>query len=1111
MKKSVSIARARQALKKPLLIMKLTLLLTVCCVFQSLANVNGQTVTLAVQDVEISKVLTTIEKQGNFRFLYNSRLKDLQTKVNINFSQAEITEVLASLFSGTTLSFIRLENNLIAIRSENAEVPQDNKITGRITSDAGEALNGVSVTIKGTSRGTVTDNNGNFSLVVPDNATLVISAVGYETQELAVNKQTVFAIKLVQSQKKLDEVVVIGYGTASKRDLTGSITKILGKEVADRPNTNPVASLQGKVAGLSVVNSGTPGAEPDIRIRGTVSIGGVKPLYVVDGIFNDNIDYLNPNDIESIEVLKDPSSLAIFGIRGASGVIAITTKKAKAGQIVVNFNSSFGAKKLVDKIKMVDATGFKTLFDEEQANIGVPANQLFDYTKWTGNTDWVSAMTRTGHFNSNNISVAGSTERNKFYMGVGYTTDEGVVKHEKLEKILIAINDELKVSKAIKLGFNFNGIRQKLPFSQADGLLYDARRVLPITEPFNAANGVYTELALQSAQIGNPLMNLENKWDKEIRIENRMVGSVYADINFLRFFNLRTTFYGDMSNLDNNRYSPIIYTYNPTVGPNGSVYKDANNRLTAVDQSNQKWNKFQQDYILTFKKTFGDHGLTAIAGFTTYYNNFRGIYGNVSQKSTGDSIPNDKRFWYISNGFGDPSSQRSSSNQWEKATASGLFRVLYNYKNKYLLNGSFRRDGSSQISPANRYKNYYSIGAGWEVTREDFMASQKFIDFLKIKASWGLLGVQNTYGYDYPFYPALLTGNTAVFGSNIVPAYSLAYEPNRNLTWEVVDSKEVGFELYAFNNRLHVEAAYYSKLTKDVMTIVNFGTGQRRLDNVGSVKNNGIELAAGWVQKLTPDLTLTVNANFTTFKNKVISLGGDKLYASEERPNQTEAGFPIGYFYGYIVDGIYQSYADKLGSPKVSGYEYGPGDLKYRDIDKNDTIDTRDRTIIGNPTPDFSYGGSINLTYKGFELGIDVGGVYGNEVYRFWGSSELPFTKFNYAEFKLNRWHGEGTSNWDPILGDNHVINRLPSTYGIEDGSYFRIRNLQIGYNFDQAVLRRTHIKGLRIFANAQNLKTFKQNSGYTPEFGGTATSFGIDNGNGPLPMVLTGGINVTF
>ena len=305
---------------------------------------------------------------------------------------------------------------------------------------------------------------------------------------------------------------------------------------------------------------------------------------------------------------------------------------------------------------MVDAAGFKTLFDEEQANIGVPTNQLFDYSKWTGNTDWVSAMTRTGLFNSNNISVAGSTERNKFYMGVGYTTDEGVVKHEKLEKILIAINDELKVSKAIKLGFNFNGIRQKLPFSQANGLLYDARRVLPITEPFNEANGVYTELAIQSAQIGNPLMNLENKWDKEIRIENRMVGSVYADINFLRFFNLRTTFYGDMSNLDNNRYSPIIYTYNPTVGPNGTVYKDANNRLTAVDQSNQKWNKFQQDYILTFKKTFGDHGLTAIAGFTTYYNNFRGIYGNVSQKSTGDSIPNDKRFWYISNGFGDPSS-----------------------------------------------------------------------------------------------------------------------------------------------------------------------------------------------------------------------------------------------------------------------------------------------------------------------------------------------------------------------------------------------------------------------------------------------------------------------
>jgi outer membrane receptor protein involved in Fe transport len=397
------------------------------------------------------------------------------------------------------------------------------------------------------------------------------------------------------------------------------------------------------------------------------------------------------------------------------------------------------------------------------------------------------------------------------------------------------------------------------------------------------------------------------------------------------------------------------------------------------------------------------------------------------------------------------------------------------------------------------------------MTREDFMSQQHVFDFLKLKASWGVLGVQNTYGYDYPYYPSLQTGNTAVFGNNIAPAYSLAYEPNRLLTWEVVNAWEVGFEASLLQNRLHVEAAYYDKKTEDIMTIVPTGAGRQRLDNVGSVKNNGFELSADWKQQITKDFSITLSGNFTTFNNKVLDLGGNKLNASEERPNQTEAGYPIGYFFGYVVEGVYQSYAEKLASPVVVGYQYGPGDLKYKDVNADGKIDASDRTMIGNPTPDFTYGGSITLNYKGFDFGIDVNGVYGSEVYRYWGSSELPFTKFNYPQFKMNRWNGEGTSNWDPILGDNHPINRLPSTYGIEDGSYFRIRNLQLGYNVNQEFLSKYHIQNLRVFLNVQNLATFKNNSGYTAEFGGTATSFGIDNGTGPLPRVTTFGINLTF
>ncbi|HMO62458.1 MAG TPA: TonB-dependent receptor [Ferruginibacter sp.] len=1107
MKAKTTIAHAASASWKALLIMKFTFLFTLYFSFNAVAGINAQNITLKAENIEILKVLTTIEKQGDCRFLFNSRLKDLRQKVSVSFRNESLTTVLSELFAGTSLTFKQLDDNLIALRSTDP-AEADITVSGRVTNENGDGVAAVSVAVKGTKRGTATDLNGNFSLSVPENSVLVFSAVGYVSQEVAVNNQQQINVRLVQSARNIDEVVVIGYGTANKRDLTGSITKVSGKEVADKPNVNPVASLQGKVAGLSVVNSGSPGEKPDIRIRGTVSIGATEPLYVVDGIFTNNIDYINPNDIESIEVMKDPSSLAIFGIRGAQGVIAITTKRAKAGQVLVNFNSSFGIKKLVDKIKLANASEFKMLFQEEEINLGIAPIDRFDFTPWTGNTDWIDVLTQTGRFNANNVSITGSTEKNRFYMGLGYSVDEGIVKHEKLERFTISVNDEYKVSKFLKLGFNLNAIRQNLPYN-GQGALFDARRILPIADPFDEASGYYSLLPqLQRAQMANPLMNLDLKWDRVINRNDRYVGSAFAEINFLKNFSLRSTFYGDISSTEYRQYNPILYSHDPLTG---GVAKDLNNLITSVNQSNSTNRSFQQDHILTFKKSFGDHGLTAMGGITTNYEYFTSLTGNVRQRLEGDSIPDNRRFWYIDNGFGDPATKRASSAQSERATIGTFVRLLYNFQGKYLLNASFRRDGSSQVSPNNKYKNFYSVGAAWELTKEEFMQQSKFFNYFKLKASWGLLGSQNTGGFNYPFYPALTTGNTAVFGDNIYIAYSLAYQPNPNLNWEVLDAKEVGFEFNALDNRLHVEAAYYDKTTRDLLTLRDDGTGRQRLDNIGKMKNSGIEVAASWTQKFNRDVALTISGNITTFTNKVIDLGGQRYPAAEERPNQTEAGYPIGYFYGYIVEGLYQTYADKLNSPTVIGYDYGPGDFKYKDVNGDGFIDTRDRTIIGNPTPDFAYGGSINFSFKRFSVDFDFNGVYGNEIYRYWGSSELPFARFNYPQFKVNRWHGEGTSNWDPILGSNRVINRLPSTYGIEDGSYFRIRNVQLAYDFSQAMLSKARIKSLKVFINAQNLKTFKRNSGYTPEFGGNALSFGIDNGNGAIPVIYTGGINVTF
>ena len=987
---------------------------------------------------------------------------------------------------------------------------QGGKVAGKVTNESGEPVSGASVIVKGKGTGTTTDATGNFSISAATNSVLTISSVGYESQDVAVAGRNVVTVVLAQIARKVDEVVVIGYGTASKRDLTGSIVKLSGREVSDKPNVNPVASLQGKVAGLSVVNSGTPGQEPDIRIRGTNSIGGVKPLYLVDGIFNDNINFVNPNDIESVEILKDASSLAIFGVRGANGVIAITTKKAKAGQVNINFNSTVGRKVLVDKIAMVDAAGFKTLFEEEQDNLGITGANRFNFTPWTGNTDWVDVMTRVGTINTNNLSLSSATDKNKFYMSVGNTTEEGIVKHEKLSRLTFNINDELKLNKFIKVGFSLNGIRQRNPYSRARDLMFSARRVLPITPVFNDARNAYYNLAIQSAQMINPAMELNDNWDKELNYENRLVGNVFAELNLAKNLTWRTTLYGDMSNLESRTYNPIDSVYDPI---SQSVFVQNSYRITSVSQSNQRWNKFQQDHILTYKTNFGDHGLTAVGGFTTYYNDYRGLFGSIKQSQTGSPIPNDPRFWYIDNGFGDKGTRVSSSGQWEKATVSSLVRALYNFKGKYLLNASFRRDLSSawRQDYNNQGQNFWSVGAAWDITKEGFMDNQKIFDNLKLKGSTGVLGVQNTYGFDYPAYPTLSTSSTAVFGDIIVPVYTENYLADKNLHWETVHSSEVGIEFDMLKRKLHGEITYYYKETRDLLAMIAAGGGRSTLTNIGTMRNRGIELSLSYNTDLTKDLNLSVSGNLTTFNNKFLN-SPFKSLPDEQFPSRTEAGFPIGYFYGYKVAGVFQSYADKLAYPVMNlGSSYGPGDLKYADINGDGVITPDDRTMIGNPTPDFIYGGNVTLRYKGFDMSADLQGVYGNEVYRYWGSSELPYTKFNYPAFKMNRWHGEGTSNWDPALGDNRTTNRLPSTYGIEDGSYIRVRNFQVGYNVASSALSKAHIKNMRIFVNVQNMKTWKNNSGYSPEFGGSPTSFGNDVGNDPIPMIYSGGINVNF
>ncbi len=976
---------------------------------------------------------------------------------------------------------------------------QKMQISGTVTDETGETLIGASVRIVQTNLGVITDINGKYTIEANSGNVLEFSYIGMVAQKITVGTSNMIDVQMVEDNQQLKEVVVIGYGSAKKRDLTGSIATVKGADIANKPMTNPTALMQGKVAGVQVVNSGQAGSEPDIRIRGTNSINGAKPLYIVDGLFNDNINFLNPADVESMEVLKDPSSLAIFGVRGANGVIIITTKQAKVGQTTVTVNSSVGAKQVVDKIKLTNASQFKELYNEQLINQGVLTP--YDYANWQADTDWQKEIYQTGLVTQNNISISGANEKNKFYLSAGYIYEEGMIKHENLDKISLSINDEFKVTKDLKFGFQFSGYKANPTDGKGVG---SAIKAAPIAPVFNEEYQLYNTLPdFQRAQVGNPMIDVELKQNTSLPVEYRAVGNVFGELDFMKHFTARVALSADYGFNQGRSYSPIVAVYNPEITSGLPI--DSLSKKTSVNQNQNIYTKIQTDYLLTYKNQINDHGITATAGFTSYYNSYSGINGSRNQ-GEGDPIPNDPRFWYIT--MGDAATSTNGGGQWETATMSMLMRALYNYKSRYLLNASFRRDGTSAFLGDHKWQNFGAVGGAWIITEEDFMKDQKFLNYFKLKGSWGILGNQNT-GEQYPAYPNLNASSSAVFGDNIIPGYTPAYLPDPNLHWETVHSWEAGFDANLINNKLHLEAVYYNKLTKDLITSVPGIAGSTPgKSNLGEIENKGIELSATWNSQISEDWNYSISGNMTTIDNMVKSLSTTG-YAIISGSSRVTAGYPIGYFYGYKSGGVYQTYAEIKQSPVSKIGTVLPGDLKYVDINNDYEITEADRTMIGNPTPDFMYGFSFNLGYKNVDLSLEMMGVYGNEIYKAWNQNN--YAQFNYQIQRMDRWHGEGTSNWEPILSTARSINYTNSDYFIEDGSFFRIRNIQLGYNLGKKTLKHIGLKGLRLYANAQNPITFKNNTGYTPEIGGSAIAFGVDNGTYPMPAVYSFGFNLSF
>lgn len=989
---------------------------------------------------------------------------------------------------------------LISLSSVHA---QEIVVTGKVTGVNGEPLQGASVIIKGSNTGTTTDATGNFSIRVPNaNAVLEVSYVGLATQEIPVNGRASIDISMSSAATDLNAVVVVGYGTQRKRDLTGSISTVNGEELARMPSTNPISSLQGKVAGLTISNSGQAGSSPVVRIRGINSTNTAAPVYVVDGILQDNIDYLNPADIESIDVLKDPSSIAIYGLRAANGVIAITLKKAARGKTVINFQSSVGVQTVQDKIELVDAAGFRRLYDAQLANINAAP---FDYTNYTANTDWQDLILRDAIINTNNLSFSNSGEKTTTYLTLGYSYQDGVLKNNNFQRYLLRLSEDIRINKNLKIGGDITGYHRIS--NPAAVSVTNALWAAPIVPIQLDENTYYSMPSFQRAQVGNPIANLNRNNRNSINKGYSVIGSLFAEIKFLQNLTWKSIVYGDLSFSTGRSYSPLPFSFvNLGEGAAPTTTTFDNSIRTSTSQNQSESRRFQQDHTLAFDKRFGgDHSFNALAGFTTLYNYSSFI--NATRRDTSVNIPDDQDFWYI--GIVNPNNPGNFDGGGGESSLAGLFgRISYSFLGKYLLNATIRRDGSSKFASDNRWGTSGSLGLGWVISDEDFFGDVKGIDFLKLRGAWGTTNNSNGIP-DNLYQPGISNASTAIFGDNIYTSIQAAYIPDPNIHYEVVKGLDLGLDFRAFDKRLNTEITYYNRTTSDILTRIAIPNDDReKFTNLGEITNKGIEVSAGWNDDLGREFTYGISANFSYNENIVKAIGDNINFQIIRGPNLTETGRSIGYFYGYRQVGIYQSTADFTKMPSMTTSL--PGDIAFEDVNGDGVITPDDRTYLGTPFPPYNFGGSINLGYKGFDLLFEGQGVAGNKIYTQRRTS--TFAVLNYESNRLNAWTGPGTSNVEPILDNTRGNNFLFSSYFLEPGDFFRIRTLQIGYSFSQSLLDRIGIQKARIYLNGQNIKSWSQVTGYSPEpLIGSILQGGADNGAYPVPAIYSFGLNLTF
>lgn len=1016
---------------------------------------------------------------------------------------------------------------LTSVQAQNTKT-----ITGTITNNTGEPLVGASVVVKGSAEGVSSDSKGEFKIVAPANATLVFSHVGYVLQEISVKDKTTLHISLMPNSNELSQVVVIGYGTVKKSDLTGSVVSVKAEDLKDVPVTSFDQALQGRAAGVQVTQlSGKPGAETSIRIRGTTSINaGNEPLYVIDGMLVNSdagdmsvgvtlgprigaLSAINPNDIESIEILKDASATAIYGSRGANGVVIITTKRGKAGKGTVTLDSYYGLQDIAHEVKVLNAEQFANFVND--AKFAANQTPVYVNPKNLGvGTDWQGALFRRAPMASYQISFSGGDDKTKYAISGGYFDQDGIIIHSNFKRYSFRANLDRELSKRMTVGTSITYAR-----TSSEGVLTNAGTIVPgvvtaalLFNPIlpiydSTVNGGYTYENDRGTILGNPIADAKEY--NSVTKNSRFIGNVYARYKLTNDLELKSSFGIDAFNDDEASFGPNFLKR--TQASNGEASVGNVNGLTWLNEN-----------TLTYNKSWREkHRINAVAGFTMQK------FNNESLFAYAFGFPDGRTGYHNIAVAENPQTPVNNESQWTLVSYIG--RVNYTLSDKYLFTLTGRIDGSSKFSEGNKYGYFPSGAFAWRVSKEKFMDKVYAVSDLKLRISYGVIGNQAIA----PYQSLSLVGpyGQGVFNSSAGSEVYTGMEPlsyaNKNLKWESTKQFDVGFDLGLFKQRITLTADYYSKLTYDLLLSTPIPTTSgfsSTLLNVGNIQNKGVDIALHTINT-TGALEWSSSFNFSLNRNEVTNLNTETdillLNASLLRKGQ-----PIGTFYGYIFDGIFQSDEEAAKSPVLVGQEptspnpasiAKAGDRKYRDINGDGKIDANDRTILGSAQPKFTFGFSNTLSYKNFDLSFFFQGSQGNKMANFNSYSLLNFTGQNnvLAEAALNRWTPENPGNKYPrALASGSLDVGIFSSAIVEDASYVRLKNVTLSYTLPRKILQKLKIQNIKVYISGSNLWTLTNYTGYDPEantYGQSTTLIGIDNGGYPQSKIYQAGLTVSF